>query len=526
MAPPGREPTNKVSPFSGGQAGATRAQVGKQDILRDLNREITRKTYFDGRQDISDDRLDRRAKQAQELKDFKEQYTKPVYTESGSVVKGLTQAKDATYFDTDSSSPTFGQYVTTTLADKEMQLANKYGPTFGEIMSDVTYAGGKVLGALGERAMSGSLGIFGAIKDVANYALNKANQGYDKLNAVQQQIFDNPDKYTFAQNIPQVQAVNNSRLLALEAQRDANSFAADATAGILGVDQTKLDGFVNEPMDTFSGATMGPKVDMRKPTEEQIDPIDIDGSYVESGQFKKDLEKSGIITVDVPDTQEPLPDSTKIPGYNNVTIGMLKEDLKKRNFNDFQITGIINEMTQRILSGEDVNAPYENIGEPEKSDDQVSLSTDDGTQVTAYNNPVNLTDVGQAGTTGQTYGNNFAVFPDAETGIMAAKKDLALKTERYDGNVDKIIGEFSPREDNPDSFDNYVNFVKAGVGETVDPGEEDELLRRVIRFENKPDIANQYLAMVADGGMIDKQLKSLQNGLQNMYNGIPSVKRR
>ena len=45
-------------------------------------------------------------------------------------------------------------------------------------------------------------------------------------------------------------------------------------------------------------------------------------------------------------------------------------------------------------------------------------------------------------------------------------------------------------------------------------------------FENKPDIANQYLTMVADGGMIDKQLKSLQNGLQNMYNGIPSVKRR
>jgi hypothetical protein len=109
---------------------------------------------------------------------------------------------------------------------------------------------------------------------------------------------------------------------------------------------------------------------------------------------------------------------------------------------------------------------------------------------------------------------------------MAAKRDLALKTERYGGNVDKIIGEFSPRSDNPESFDNYVNFVKSGVGETVDPGEEDELLRRVIQFENKPDIANQYLTMVADGGMIDKQLKSLQNGLQNMYNGIPSVKRR
>jgi hypothetical protein len=51
-------------------------------------------------------------------------------------------------------------------------------------------------------------------------------------------------------------------------------------------------------------------------------------------------------------------------------------------------------------------------------------------------------------------------------------------------------------------------------------------MKSIIRFENKPDIANQYLPMVADGGMIDKQLKSLQNGLQNMYNGIPSVRRR
>jgi hypothetical protein len=151
---------------------------------------------------------------------------------------------------------------------------------------------------------------------------------------------------------------------------------------------------------------------------------------------------------------------------------------------------------------------------------------DDQASVTEYNNPVNLMDVGQAGATGETYGNNFAVFPDAQTGILAAKRDLAIKTERYGGNVDEIIGEFSPRSDNPDSFDNYVNFVKQGVGDTVDPGEEDELLRRVIQFENKPEIANQYLAMVADGGMIDKELTNLQNGLQNMYNGIPSVRRR
>lgn len=599
MAPPFAQQTKKTttqSSTSGGPPGLTSSRragppappgKSRDQIAKELDREITRRTYFDGRQDVSDDRLDRRLAQAQEYQKFKSDPTKT------KLVSGSTNLYQAA---------TPGGI---TLAQKQMQLANKYGPTFSEIMSDVTYAGGKVLGALGERAMSGGLGFLGAIKEVANYALNKANQGYNKLNSVQQEVFDNPDKYPYASKVPQVEAVNNSRLLALEAQRDANSFAADATAGILGVDQTKLDGFVNEPTDTLGFGTTDPTVDMRRPTEEKLDPIDI--GYVESGQLKEDLQKSGILTVDDPATQEPLPDSTKIPG-TNTTLGDLKEELKKQNYNDFQITGIINEMTQRIISGEDVNAPIENIGEPdaqtygglfegspmrleiprerenfsenilapvniledkeygemtyidpylqsflegegkapvgpygdpaiflERLQEDEGVQSDlsipkssiySGTQVTAFNNPVNLQDVGQAGTTGQTYGNNFAVFPDAETGIMAAKRDLALKTERYQGDVDKIIGEFSPRVDNPDSFDNYVNFVKSGVGETVDPGEEDELLRRVIQFENKPDIANQYLAMVADGGMIDKQLKSLQNGLQNMYNGIPSVKRR
>jgi len=157
---------------------------------------------------------------------------------------------------------------------------------------------------------------------------------------------------------------------------------------------------------------------------------------------------------------------------------------------------------------------------------QGSLSTDDGTQVTAYNNPGNLQFAGQSGAIeGQTYGNNFAVFPDAETGIAALKNDLTAKVNRSN-RVEDIIGQYAPKEDNPQSFNNYLSFVKERVGETVEPNELDELTRSVIQFENKPNIANQYLAMAANGGMIDNQLKSLQNGLQNMYNGIPSVKRR
>lgn len=147
---------------------------------------------------------------------------------------------------------------------------------------------------------------------------------------------------------------------------------------------------------------------------------------------------------------------------------------------------------------------------------------DDQASVTDYNNPGNLTDVGQSGATGETYGNNFAVFPNAQAGITALENDLALKVGRSN-KVEDIIGQYASGDPN---VGNYIDFVTSKVGPTVDQNELNDLRDAVIRFENKPDIAQQYLAMVADGGMIDKELTNLQNGLQNMYNGIPSVRRR
>jgi hypothetical protein len=115
MAPPGF--TSKKTSTSGGPPGTssgTSSGKSRADIGRELDREITRREYFDSRKDVSDDRLDRRLKQAQELAKFKREETKPVYTTSGSIVKGLTQRRTPASMD---------------LADKQMQLANKYGPT-------------------------------------------------------------------------------------------------------------------------------------------------------------------------------------------------------------------------------------------------------------------------------------------------------------------------------------------------------------------------------------------------------------
>ena len=54
-------------------------------------------------------------------------------------------------FDTDSSSPTFGQYVSTSVADKSQQLANKYGPTFKEILGDIGGGLGSIFQGFAEK---------------------------------------------------------------------------------------------------------------------------------------------------------------------------------------------------------------------------------------------------------------------------------------------------------------------------------------------------------------------------------------
>ena len=137
--------------------------IDKAGIGRDLDREITRKTFFDGRQDVSNERLDRRKKQADEYVAFK---TDPTKTKLAGGTTNLFQA----------ATPG-GK----TLAQKEQELAFKYGPTFSEIASDVTYATGKVVGALGEKALSGGLGFLAVARDLVNYATDKGNKNYDKL---------------------------------------------------------------------------------------------------------------------------------------------------------------------------------------------------------------------------------------------------------------------------------------------------------------------------------------------------------
>ncbi len=527
MAVPGEQESFKSQSFSAPKRAPV-VSSGPPDAGKRLaaERQQTREKYFDNRQDVSSNRLDRRLLQAQGVASFKEQFTKPVNIidpvtgEVTGTVTGLTQAT--------ADAPR-------SLTEEKIRLANKYGPTMGEIAGDISYRAGKTLGALGEAALSGKVGFLGAIKEVANYALDKANKGYDKLNPVQQEIFDNPNKYPFASNISSIDAVNSSKNLALEAQRDVlglgalEASAADAT-NTSAVGGAGLSSFVNEPIGTFGGGTMGPRVPVR---DIEIERLTTPVSQTEIFPAEE-IKKSALdrFSPEYLEQQKALLDELNLsPQVEELLKANQPGGKAQREVGLLDVINPFDGVPTGMALGEYISPEMYDIQKfkdtlPEGSTIPEMVDTvvggDDQASVTDYNNPGNLTDVGQSGATGETYGNNFAVFPNAQAGITALENDLALKVGRSN-KVEDIIGQYASGDPN---VGNYIDFVTSKVGPTVDQNELNDLRDAVIRFENKPDIAQQYLAMVADGGMIDKELTNLQNGLQNMYNGIPSVRRR
>jgi len=185
MAPPGLKESRVATPV-----GPPSKSIGQ--IERELDTARGRREFFSNRPDVSDDRALRRMKQADELQRFKNLYTKPVYTDSGSVVKGLTQMK---------------QGAPRSLAEESMRLANQYGPTFREIGSDIGY-GIRSIGA-GLAKVPGQM--LEAYKQVSPFGfimnqLNKATESFNqkkqelgtKVNAlsdIQKEKIANPQNY-------------------------------------------------------------------------------------------------------------------------------------------------------------------------------------------------------------------------------------------------------------------------------------------------------------------------------------------
>jgi len=117
---------------------------------------------------------------------------------------------------------------------------------------------------------------------------------------------------------------------------------------------------------------------------------------------------------------------------------------------------------------------------------------------TIFNNPGNI-EQGQkyAGETGETYANDrdrpFVVFDSPEMGVRALAKDLTTKIKRHKGDIEKIISEYAPNNEN-DTQD-YINFVKSSLGgkDIVTENDIASLTKAVILKENKKDVALRYL---------------------------------
>lgn len=114
-----------------------------------------------------------------------------------------------------------------------------------------------------------------------------------------------------------------------------------------------------------------------------------------------------------------------------------------------------------------------------------------------YYNPGNLEKgQGYAGETGETYAKDrerpFAVFDSPEMGIRALAMDLQTKIKRHKGDINKIVAEYAP--DNENDTKKYQEFVKQKLKkDTVTNEDLKHFVQAIIEKENSPSTADYYL---------------------------------
>jgi hypothetical protein len=167
MAIPGNV-GGKKSTFSSPAAMAQAQRAAESQSMKALQdrREQTRKDIFKGRQDISNNRLDRRQIQSDLYGKFKQEQMKPVVGASN-VYQSRTPGGP-------------------TLADEAMRLANMYGPTFKEIGSDIGYGLGSIGKGIGD--FIGRGGVLGSVaSDLFQRIKSGTQQGIETVGG----LYDN-----------------------------------------------------------------------------------------------------------------------------------------------------------------------------------------------------------------------------------------------------------------------------------------------------------------------------------------------
>ena len=160
-----------------GQAGGigSTSSSARKDYYQDPV-ERMRGKYFDDRQDVSRDRLERRLAQQQEYDLFKLTQMKPV-SGASNLYQSITPGGP-------------------TLADKAKELAMKYGPTPSEIAGDITYGLGNIARGFGDFVGKGGVvgnllsGIYDKFKSGTQQGIETVKDLYDNL---RQNLSGKPD---------------------------------------------------------------------------------------------------------------------------------------------------------------------------------------------------------------------------------------------------------------------------------------------------------------------------------------------
>ena len=77
-------------------------------------------------------------------------------------------------------------------------------------------------------------------------------------------------------------------------------------------------------------------------------------------------------------------------------------------------------------------------------------------------------------------------------GVRALGRDIKTKINRFDGDLQSIINQYAPPNEN--DTNNYFEYVKEQVGsDTITESDLGAVVRAIITMENKPEIAAQYL---------------------------------
>ena len=185
-------------------------------------------------------------------------------------------------------------------------------------------------------------------------------------------------------------------------------------------------------------------------------------------------------------------DPMGLPVQGDVTIDVNK-DLISPFINETPIGELDTNSGIKSLNEFDVRSLGGNNEEPR--DNNNAFGDEASNSITPYNNAFNLEFRNQKGATpgyGGDDGQRFASFKDLDVGLKAGVNRISEIVG--DGrSTEGFLNIYAPKSDNKKSFDNYLAELVKKVGPTIEPNEIKELSEEVITFENKPEIADQYL---------------------------------